>query len=144
MKLIKRINIKDIKGINDALDSANGRGRKRTMNHATIVDMIDCMETRLMSLSVPKKAWQGCMMSRSFHVSCNSYKYPYETTAATIERGYDSWFLVSCGRDTITTDPNEFIKESYGILSDRQYLSQKAIDAAHAALERELKKGKRF
>jgi hypothetical protein len=103
-----KINIKNKEKIEAILDEVQKNKSARTLGYLWVVELAEKAEKHLDDYDVPKKIRKNCVLDYFEHVNCNAYKYSYESTSISLQRGSSDWFLTICYRNS--TWPNSTSK----------------------------------
>lgn len=103
--IIKEANRKKIEAM---IKAAEGRATTRTINFASILLSINCIEEEL---AIPKKHMVGITASVDYNAQNfpNAYKYTPYSTHFTVKRKSSGWDLIAVSRD-ITRRENQRFK----------------------------------
>ena len=104
-----KINTTNIEKMQVAINAAQAKATTRTVNVATVSELIEVAEKWLKSKGIPKSCWLGSKFSYAEHVNCNSYSkksFTADSTEIYIECGASGWFLTGVRRVSLATGNN--------------------------------------
>jgi len=105
-----KINVENVKKVNEVLKTANGKASCRTLEYTDIISMIEKIEKKLKTL-LHKKDWRGLTIDCDYNAQnfkSGYYFTPY-STQITLLRGTTSWFIIDCERSDCKPESKKFI-----------------------------------
>lgn len=93
-----KINVKNEKQINEALNQVNAK--VRNADHQSVKAIVWQIEKKLQEKGLPKKLWEGLSFFGDINAQSfpNAYKWTPESTQFKLQRFASGWFMVDAQR----------------------------------------------